>query len=385
MKKSTFIISVIVALIIGLVGGYFIKDYLGASADIANGGFQGMVVDKQSKPIAGATIQVVDGVDHASSVAKTDSGGLYRVLNYPTGEYEVFATYNAVMSKIKTITVVANKIKTGVNFTIPMSTGPGGFSGNVKNQGGLLVPNALITASGGDALPPKQFTTLSNATGQYAFSALPPGIYSVYAKIGLQISNSRKVTVVSGVTLRDINLIIKDVVVTIFQGNVKDSNGVAISGAQISTDTSSAMSSDAGFYQLIFQTCDSSAITKAVSVSKLGYTTLDDNISGDCGKTTIKDFILKGVGIATITGKVYDKKSKDGIPNALVRLMLAGPMASATTDSTGKYTITVTYSIGTFDITASANGYISDTKKITLKSDRTTNQYFWLERLPMKP
>src|SRR6266850_1236465 len=74
----------------------------------------------------------------------------------------------------------------------------GNIQGEVKDQTGAVVPNATVTATS----EPRSFTATTNSDGQYRFSNLQPGVYTISATAtGFTTAKVENVTVELGRTL----------------------------------------------------------------------------------------------------------------------------------------------------------------------------------------
>ncbi len=156
-------------------------------------------------------------------------------------------------------------------------------------------------------------------------------------------------------------------------GTVKDTNNNPIQGATVSTNTGGYTTTSAsdGSYTL-------SAVapgTYNVTASKAGYNSqTQSNKTVTAGQITTVNFNLTLVP-GTISGTVKDA-SNNGIVGATVTTSPGN--YSATTGSGGAYTIN-NVPQGTYDVTASKSGYLSDTQTgKTVTSGQTTTVNFTL-------
>jgi hypothetical protein len=92
-----------------------------------------------------------------------------------------------------------------------------------------------------------------------------------------------------------------------------------------------------------------------------------------------QDFRLKPAP-GSVTGTVTRSDTGEPIPNARVRIN-STPPAEAVTDENGRYTIT-NVDGGTYQATASAAGFSSQTKTITVVSSQTITEDFQLDPVP---
>ncbi|MDQ6788398.1 MAG: TonB-dependent receptor [Acidobacteriota bacterium] len=117
----------------------------------------------------------------------------------------------------------------------------GSIEGTVKDINGAVVPNASITISGGNLIRPQ--TTTSDAVGNYRFSQVPPGVYTVKATgTGFNEFSQESVAVnLSRVTSLDIQFAVK--------GSVNTVDVVAGGGAGVDvTDNTSGTNVSTEFF-----------------------------------------------------------------------------------------------------------------------------------------
>ncbi len=151
------------------------------------------------------------------------------------------------------------------------------------------------------------------------------------------------------------------------EGTVKDEDGAAIEGATVvveGTDLSATTDAD-GYYLLE----DVPMGDQDVTASADGYYSKTETVTVDEGITVTLNFTLVAIPTYKVSGKV-----KDGEGHALqgATVTIEGTEQSATTGSEGDYTISDVEE-GTYDITASKDGYSSKTKDVTVDSDTTVD------------
>ena len=169
-------------------------------------------------------------------------------------------------------------------------------------------------------------------------------------------------------------------------GTVTDASiGSPISGATVATTTGgySTMTNGSGQYSMTV-----AGGTYDVTVSATGYnSSTASGVLVANGQTTTQDFALTSTGptTGTISGTVIDATTSNAISGATVTTSTGG--YSATTDSSGTYTIS-NVSPATYSVTASAAGYTSATaNNVSVTAGNTTTQNFALTTagLPGKP
>ena len=166
-------------------------------------------------------------------------------------------------------------------------------------------------------------------------------------------------------------------------GIVTESDGVtAISGATVVVeDTTLSATTDAnGAYSIanvLGGTYDVTASAGGfVSETKTGISVIADT-------TSTVNFALAAIPTGTIAGKVTESDGVTAISGAAVAV--EGTTLSATTDANGAYSIANVLG-GTYDVTASAGGFVSETKVgISVTADTTTTVNFALATATTAP
>ncbi|MEW6556281.1 MAG: carboxypeptidase regulatory-like domain-containing protein [Elusimicrobiota bacterium] len=165
-------------------------------------------------------------------------------------------------------------------------------------------------------------------------------------------------------------------------GKVTKSDGITgigqavVEAIQSGIVKSSATTSTNGTYQFINLSTGTydvrATATGYISQTKTGYTV-------SAGATTTVNFVLQEQ-TGTITGKVTKSDGVTGITQAIVEALQSGIVkSSATTSTNGTYQL-INLSTGTYDVRATATGYISQTKTgYTVSAGVTTTVNFELQ------
>lgn len=156
-------------------------------------------------------------------------------------------------------------------------------------------------------------------------------------------------------------------------GQVTDAeDGSAISGVQVSDGINTALTDAAGMYTI-------EAVSPGnyqVVASKEGYQTSSVTVNVVSGTTAVADFFLSQIIVpGSIAGTVTD--TKDGSP--IVGAVVTDGTRTATTDASGEYSI-ADISPGSYQVTASKEGYESLTSSVTVLSGATTVMDFYLNQ-----
>lgn len=243
---------------------------------------------------------------------------------------------------------------------------PGAISGQVTDvEDGSAISGAQVS----DGIR----TVLTDATGGYTIDNVPPGTYQVFAsKEGYQTS-SLTVNVVSGTTtVADFSLT-KTIVPGSITGSVTDAEGGSpIVGAMVSDGTRTATTDASGEYTI----ADVPAGSYGVTASKEGYESSSLTVDVLSGSNAVVDFSLNELIVpGSITGSVTD--AEDGSP--ILGATVTDGNRIATTDATGRYTIS-DVPAGSYEVTASKEGYESITSSVTVTSAATSEMNFSLNQ-----
>ncbi len=248
-------------------------------------------------------------------------------------------------------------------------TGNGAISGRVTDiSTGSGISGASVSYSGG--------STTTSSSGNYSFSSVAPGTYTVKASASGYFTESVSASVTSGTTTTaNIQLPTGG----ILAGTVTGSNGAALSGATVTvtggkvTTTLTMTTNSSGGYNTSWVPVG----TYTVTVSASGYNTQSNTATVNTGTTTTDNISLSSSGTtsaySTITGQVTDISTGGAIGGATVSY----GSTSTTANSSGYYTFS-NVPAGTYSVTAVANGYFSRTESVTTTAGVTSTLNFQL-------
>lgn len=215
----------------------------------------------------------------------------------------------------------------------------GTLSGWVKDSGNNPIVGATVTAG--------SYSATTDAGGNYSIANIPAGSYSVTVeKTGYVTQTQSGVNVAANQTATCNFTMVACGSIT---GWVKDNQSVPISGAVVTTNVGgySTTTDASGNYTI----SNVNPATYSVTASKSGWTnTTNSNVIVSSGQVAVCNITMQR---GTISGWVKDQ-SNNPLSGALVVTNTGG--YSATTDGNGNYTIPNVLP-GTYDVTASKNGY----------------------------
>jgi carboxypeptidase family protein len=247
------------------------------NAPVTKGSASGRVTRaSDGSGISGAT------VSSSSGSTTTDSSGNFTLSNLPAGSVQLTASAGGFTSMSKTVTIVAGQT-TSVSFALAATT-TGSITGRITSAiNGAAIAGATVSYSRG--------STTSDANGNYRFSSVPAGSYTVTAQKSGWIAASTSVTVGSGAVTANIKLATGGKIT----GKVVNASGVAISGATVKmagglvATNVTVTTNSSGVY-----TSPWIAIGNySVQVSKSGYTTATKTVTVSTGATATLNFTLR--------------------------------------------------------------------------------------------
>jgi len=231
---------------------------------------------------------------------------------------------------------------------------PGAMTGQVTDaEDGSAISGAEVS----DGIR----TAVTDAVGMYTIDDVSPGSYQVTAsKEGYQTS-SLTVNVPSGITALANFSLSQIIVPGSITGSVTDAeDGSPIAGAAVTDGTRTVTTDASGKYTI----ADVPAGSYEVTASKEGYHSSSLTVTVLSRSSAVANLVLTQVIVpGSITGSVTD--AEDGSPIAGAAVTDGTRMT--TTDATGKYNI-ANVPAGTYQVTASKEGYVSVTLTATVVS-----------------
>ncbi len=332
------------------------------------GSITGQVTDAMTAaPVSGATVSYLSG--GVTVTATADSHGNYTLSNVPPGSYVVTVAATGYSSQSQTLTVTSNVATVG-NFALAPQ--PGSIAGQVTDSSsGRGISGATVTFTVGSVTT----SATTDGNGNYLFSNVTEGSYSLTASAPGYVSQTASVAVAAGAAVTH-NFALPLIPGTII-GTVTDAaTGAGIAGATVSytlTGTTTTATSDGnGNYTLT----NVPPGTYTLTASAAGYSSQSQAVTVATNATTTQNFSLV-VLPGAITGAVKDSQTGAGIGGAIVSYIAGGITTSVLADPGGHYTL-ANVPPGTYTVTATATGYGSQSQVATVTTNATTAQDFSL-------
>ncbi len=329
-----------------------------------------------SAPIAGATVNVTQGLILIASTA-SDSNGNYAISTLAPGVYTVTASANLFASSTQGATILSHATTTD-NFALHQN--PGQISGHVIDADSLTpIPGATLNVLQGVQLIA---STLTDSSGNYLIPNLAPGTYTVNAsatnyQTGSQgaVVYSNQTTVDNFALLLQPGAIIGQVVTQLATTPIP---GAIVNVLQGTTLISSSVTGLSGDYS-VSSLAPGSYIVSAAATS---YQIVVQSTSVPSNQTVVVNFALPDT-TGSVFGRVLDIETNLPIPGATLSVFDGSILiASTLTDSSGNYSI---FSLppGTYAVTASATSYITVIKPVTILLNQASELNFLLLDPPL--
>ena len=349
-----------------------------------SGGISGRVTDAVSgSPLQLVIVEAVNATGDGFT-AVTDSNGNYQIItNLAAGTYNVTATFaTGYLTKVVTgISVTAGVVTPNVNLALDRSAV---ISGTITDSvSASVLPGVTVFAltSGGDFAA----TSTTNSSGKYTLNTnLGTGTYnvSVLFPTGYLSKTISGVAVVAG------NQYTQNIALDrsgIISGRITSvSSGAGIANALIIASAGnfygSASTNATGYYRITDGLGTGSYTVSAVYGS--GFNTMLGVSVTQGAETANVNLQLALAPSGTITGRVTNSTGSP-VSSASVTATGTAGSGTATTDSTGNYVIDTGLGTGTYNVTASATGFVQQTTtgvSVTL-SQVTSNVNFQLQAL----
>jgi hypothetical protein len=314
------------------------------------GSIAGTVSDASTKqPLGGASVTL----SGKSTPITTAADGSYSFTNVTEGSYTVSANATGYTGQSVTVSIGPGGAATQ-NFALQPN--PGTISGTViDGSTKQALANATVTYASS--------STTTNALGQYTFSSVPEGSYTVTAAYTNYASGSQTVAVGPGAAVtQDFALQTLPATIT---GTVTDAGTAKpISGATVSYSGGSTTTNASGAYTLSAVPAGSYTVT----ATGTGYASQSATVSVTPASTVSQSFTLQP-NPGTISGTITDAVTVQPITGATVSY----PGGSTTTNSAGQYVLS-NVAEGSYMLTASSALYASQSQSVTVGPGGTVTQ-----------
>lgn len=347
------------------------------------GSIAGTVIDTSGKPIATAVVKVLNSNESIRGSSPAQGDGSYVVEGIPIGTKTVVASAPSFSNQVKGITI--NPGQNVTQFDFVLMPNPGTVSGQITDSvSGLVIPGANIEIRADEASGLAVSAVASTPFGNYQFTGLAPGSYTVIAKANNYATNTVGALVTSGgFTIANVSL---NPQFGTINGMVKDTFGNPIGSndtkiklyTQDGTLIETAFVSSNGSFSIMGVQAGEYILTASAPT----FETETIGVSVLAGGVTNAQLILTPQASA-ITGTVRNSASFTPISGALVNITdIDGlPIETAFTDNSGSFTVSG-IPAGNFVVSAIAPGFSNATAAVVTRSGQTASADLSLSPLP---
>ncbi len=356
-----------------------------------SGGITGRITDAVSNAsIANAIVIATNRTgttEYGSSVLSTSNGTYIITTDLATGKYNVTAYAAGYFTgSISNVSVTAGQLTSNANIALSKSAIiTGTVVDAVSNAPLANVTVSAVSSTGGFG-----FVATTNSSGIYVLNSnLGTGVYNITT---LFPANHISVSV-SGFNVTAGNSYTQNFSLPrsgIISGRITSPAGIGLSGASVTAVSSagnmfgSATTNSTGYYR-ITDGLGTSSYTVFVSYGgSFNTTAIPVNVTAGV-ETTNVNLQITATPSGVITGRVTNSTGSPLASVDVTATAISGVGSGfATTDSNGTYVVSTGLGTGTYNVTASTLGYLSQTQSnVTVTLNQvTSNVNFQLQAAP---
>jgi len=345
------------------------------------GGVEGKIVDEDGKSVKGVIVrreartQEVTGVDWATTqtksnvgwsaedVVKTDNEGKFLFADVLSGEYRLKISGENFADTLKQI-----KLKPGQKLSmgeVRVRSNPGSITGAVKCENGESAKGSSVRIKGTEAF------VKTGEDGKFEFKNLKKGAHEIVISKDKFVEKTTEALLAAGQIL-DIGEIILSPKFGTVVGVVKISEDKGLSGVKVEIlESAFVTNSDE---EGRFEFSEIPAGPAKLKLSMDVYETIEKEIDIFSGQVNDTGEIVLRKLIGSIAGQV-----KDGKGNAIAGVKVTAGEVGAETDEDGEFLIEG-LKPADYELTASKDGFNSETKAITVEAFKETELDFQLKK-----
>jgi large repetitive protein len=329
-----------------------------------------------SAPITGALVSVlIPNSDIVIASIITGDDGTYRLENLPAGSYNVVITAEGFANEVIPVILTPNETETVNAFLDP---NPASITGIVSNAvTSAPIPGALVRVFNLDGV--FITSTLTMGDGTYTVTGLAAGTYTVIT--GAEgFGSSTNVVTLSGGETEILNVALSPASASL-RGTVREAGtnqpvpGALVQVFRIGTDVPVASVLTDGEGRYIITGLEPREYRVVFSADRYGNDVYRIFLR-DGEDRTLNGFLSRNP--AVVRGRVTDAVTGEPILRAAVVSVVSGSgiiIASTLTDQEGNYILN-SLPAGNYDIVFSAEGYVTNSVRVTLSAgeNRVLNQ-----------
>ncbi|WP_303984580.1 carboxypeptidase regulatory-like domain-containing protein, partial [Niallia circulans] len=341
------------------------------------GSVNGTIIDNASGlPISGANVTLSQNGSPVST-AISNSNGFYSFTGLVPGQYTVTVNQTNYSPNSANVTAVSGQSTTQNLSLTPL---PSTVSGAVTTSSGTAVPNAQITLTNNSGTPVAQTTT--NASGNYSFTGIAPGSYTISVMVTNFQSQSQSIITQSNQTA-NVNFTLQP-----SPGAISGTITNAQTGTVIPNATVQLLSINGALMASTTTNTSGNYSFTGLAPGQYQIRAIGTNFSTNTVSAIVQADVTTNVGIAlqpnpgTIQGTVTDNQTSQPVQGVNVQAVnSSGSIVSATiTDSSGNYTFSGLLT-GSYTLIFTSNGYANSTLGAIVQSNTVTTANSVLNRL----
>ncbi|MFC7370130.1 carboxypeptidase regulatory-like domain-containing protein [Fictibacillus iocasae] len=338
----------------------------------------GTVFTPEGTPLTNASIRVIDSNGVVVATGITGADGTYAISNLPQGSFTIVANATDFSNSSIGVTLTPGLVVSGINFTLERNSGT--IVGRVTvAETGLPIAGANVSFFQNNTLIG---STATDSDGFYSSGTIAPGSYIVQASRDGFATNNTGAVVNSGQTTTA-NITLSTLTGTL-SGSVIDTDGNPITGSgtiiQVINESGIVQQTVAADNNGNFIINNLLPGTYILNVTATNFATGNVTVTVVENQTTNVIVALASLP-ATLTGLVADPTTGNPISGASVTVTDQNGVfiSSGTTDNNGGFVIQ-NLPAGTFNVTANASGFGTDSRSVTLTPGET--EFTQLSLLP---
>ncbi|CAH1223706.1 hypothetical protein PAECIP111893_05031 [Paenibacillus plantiphilus] len=347
------------------------------------GSIAGRVTDPDGNPIPPAVIKVINGNETIRGIGQTSADGTYAVSNLPAGTLSVIVSAPNFSNAVRGVSLAPGEQAANLNFVLIPD--PGAISGQITNSvtgqpiGSADVEIRTLNASGLSI-----GSVSASPFGNFLFTGLQPGIYTIIARGDGFASNSVGAVAISNETVSASVALLPSF--GQLNGTIADARGAAITSnnTEIKLYTIDGLLLETQFAGSdgAFRMTNIKPGEYMLTIVSPGFITLATGVTIANGLATQVGAILK-LQPASITGSVRNTQTGSPVSGALINIgdMYGNPLETTFSDENGEFLLPG-LPPGNLTLSASASSFGTDTQAAVTKPGQSTNVSFTLTPNP---
>jgi hypothetical protein len=311
------------------------------------------VVNSAGIPVGGAQVSLSGGQISTSLTGTTNASGIYSSSWIPIGNYTITSGPGTATATVTTGNTTS--------ITVSQSSGPttGTITGTVTDTSGTALSGATVSCG--------NISVTTQANGTYTLANVPAGMQTVTALLtGFQTGTQGVNVTAGGTSVANFSLTPTASTGTVTGKITNLATGGILSGATVKWGSMAVSTNTSGVYTISNVTSSNQSLT----ASATGYLPRSGSVNVAAGATATLNFQLATAGIISIKA-VNGSGAAD--PGATVTIQggIISTTVTGTTNSSGAFSSNW-IPIGTYTVTISESGHLTQTQSAAVKSGQTT-------------